>query len=894
MTLVLRPGRRMATSLLSAGLAILLVASSAFASTPVTVGYRDHTYGFGASRPTSDKPQSKLWYTDGSWFAGMFLYQTSPTAKSENRIWRLNGSTHAWTLTSTIVDTRDESHADYYWDETAQTLWVASVNPPNRTNPIAAAPDGIRIYKYTYNAATNVYTVAAGFPKTIQNTTSLANTFAGGAWTVTINREAASGRLWTAWPKADKVLYSYSDDGGATWTDPAQVPVQVGNSINNVGILSHDDSASLITFGTKIGIAWSDQDNLPAATDNGYYFAVIDAGADPTVGGNWTLQKLPTLTTPGQVADNHINLKTTSDGSVYMVGKTGKDTAGCATNQNSVLVEFFDRTPGGTWSAHLVGTVGDCNTRPQVVISEQLDTAYVFLTSPNGGGTVYMKSAPLSGSEAFKFRGNADTTIQRGTPFIQSSTETLIDDPSTTKQVVSSATGIVVIANNLTKAGTSNAKYFLHNEMALPASDALAPSGTISINGGAPATTSADVSVAVPATDAGSGMSLVRLSNSSATTGGVLTTGTTYVYPGGTATLPWTLSAGDGTKTVYVQWRDAAGNWSNVSNDTIDIDQTAPTGTVVINGGDPETTTAAVTLTLTTDDGTGSGTTQVLISNSADFTGVTPIAYATSIPWTLTGGNGSKTVYVKYIDAAGNVSAAPATDDITLNSPDTTNPTPPGVPKHVIGGTGTYGIPVRLSWTAGSDPAGTNSGVAGYDIQQSVNGAAFTTIAHTTGLGTTFSLTLSNTSKTYRYRVATRDNSGNLSTFATGPTFKAISYNELNAVIKYSGTWYYATAPTYIGQHAKYATAAGASATATIIGNRVGWLGRKGPTSGTAKVYVDGVLKATINMYAATTQIRQLLFTYSWSAIGTHKLKIVVSGTAGHPRVTLDQILVLR
>jgi hypothetical protein len=59
-------------------------------------------------------------------------------------------------------------------------------------------------------------------------------------------------------------------------------------------------------------------------------------------------------------------------------------------------------------------------------------------------------------------------------------------------------------------------------------------------------------------------------------------------------------------------------------------------------------------------------------------------------------------------------------------------------------------------------------------------------------------------------------------------------------------------------------------------------------------VYVDGVLKATINMYAATTQIRQLLFTYSWSAIGTHKLKIVVSGTAGHPRVTLDQILVLR
>jgi hypothetical protein len=896
MTLVLRPGRRVATSLLSAGLAILLVASSAFASTPVTVGYRDHTYGFGASRPTSDKPQSKLWYTDGSWFAGMFLYQTSPTAKSENRIWRLNGSTHAWSLTSTVIDTRDESHADYYWDETAQTLWVASVNPPNRTNPIAAASDGIRIYKYTYSAATNVYTAAAGFPKTIQNTTTVANTFAGGAWTVTINREAASGRLWTAWPKADKVLYSYSDDGGATWTDPAQVPVQVGNSINSVGVLSHDDTASVITFGTKIGVAWSDQDNLPAATDNGYYFAVIDAGADPTVGGNWTLQKLPTLTTPGQTADNHINLKTTSDGSVYMVGKTGKDTAGCATNQNAVLVEFFDRTPGGTWSAHLVGTVGDCNTRPQVVISEQLDTAYVFLTSPNGGGTVYVKSAPLSGSEAFKFRGTADTTIQRGTPFIQSATETLIDDPSTTKQVVTSASGIVVIANNLTKAGTSNAKYFLHNEMALPASDAAAPSGTISINAGALGTTTASVTVAVPATDSGSGVSLVRLSNSGTTSGGVLTSGTTYVYPAGAANIAWTLSAGDGTKTVYAQWRDAAGNWSAPVNDTIILDATAPTGTVVINNDDAETTTAAVTLTLTTDDGTGTGTTQVLISNSSDFTGVTPIAYETSIPWTLTGGNGSKTVYVKFIDGAGNVSASPVSDSITLNSPDTTNPNPPSsAPKQVIAGTETFGIPIRLIWGAGSDPnTDPSSGVAGYDIQESVNGGAFATIAHTTGPGTTLDRTLSNTSKTYRYRVATRDNSGNLSTFVAGPTFKAISYNEVSSVISYSGTWYLAEAISYIGHHAKYATAAGASATATISGNRVGWLGRKGPTSGTAKVYVDGVLKATINMYAATTQIRQLLFTYSWTTIGTHKLKIVVSGTAGHPRVTLDQILVLR
>jgi hypothetical protein len=294
-------------------------------------------------------------------------------------------------------------------------------------------------------------------------------------------------------------------------------------------------------------------------------------------------------------------------------------------------------------------------------------------------------------------------------------------------------------------------------------------------------------------------VSLVRLSNSPTTSGGVLTTGTTYVY---TSPIAWTLTAGEGVKTVYAQWRDSAGNWSAVKSDTITFDTSAP---------------------------------------------------------------------------------------------DTTPPNAPGAPKHTLGGPLTGGIPIRLTWTAGSDPATSpNSGVAGYRVQQSVNGGAFATIANTTGAGTTLDLMLSNTSKTYRYRVATRDKSGNHSTNATGPTFKAISYNESSTVIAYTGTWVLSDTPTYIGGKAKYSTRAGSTATASILGNRVGFLSRTGPTSGSARIYIDGVLKTTVNLYAPTTGIRKLVFTYSWSAIGNHKMKIVVVGTAGHPRVTLDQILVLR
>jgi hypothetical protein len=860
------------------------------ASTPVTVGYRDQAYGGGAFRPSSDKPQSKLWYTDGSWFAGMFLNQTN----GEYRIYRLNLATHDWAVTSTTVDTRDTSHADYLWDEGSQTLYAISTVKMPATVPTEppVGGDGIKVFKFTYNATTNVYTAVAGFPKLIPGTASVPNVSRGGSPTATIALDS-TGDLWAVFLNSNEVRYSKSDDAGVTWTSAAQLPPQAGNSIV-VGSDDHaNDSAAVIAFGagspSTIGIAWSDQDNIPSGTDNGFRFTTIAAGDDPTVGANWTTTKLPTLVPTSQNADGHINLKTTSDGSVYMVGKTGTDTALCATNKDKVLYEFFARTPAGAWSAHLLGTVGDCNTRAQLAISEQLDTAYVFLTSPNGGGTVYRKSAPLSGPEAYKFRGAADQTLQRGTPFIKSATETLIDDASTTKQVVTSTTGIVVISNNLS--GTGNAKYYLHNEFDLPASDATDPVGSITLNGGATSTTTANVTAAVPATDTGgSGVSLVRLSNSPDVTGGVLTTGTTYVY---TTPIAWTLTAGEGTKTVYAQWRDSKGNWSAVASDSITVDATAPTGTVQINGGAAQTTSVNVTLNLTTNDGSGSGTTRVLISNSSTFTGATPVPYAATKPWTLTAGNGTKTVYVKFIDAAGNVSAA-AQDTITLNSQDTTKPNPPGAPKQNLGGALTGGIPLRLTWTAGSDPAGPGSGVAGYRVEQSVNGGAFALIANTTGTGTTLDLMLSNTSKTYRYRVATRDNGGNLSTYATGPSFKAISYNESSTVIAYTGTWVLSDTPTYIGGKAKYSTRAGSTATASILGNRVGFLSRTGPTSGSARIYIDGVLKTTVNLYAPTTGIRKLVFTYSWSAIGNHKMKIVVVGTAGHPRVTLDQILVLR
>jgi hypothetical protein len=90
-------------------------------------------------------------------------------------------------------------------------------------------------------------------------------------------------------------------------------------------------------------------------------------------------------------------------------------------------------------------------------------------------------------------------------------------------------------------------------------------------------------------------------------------------------------------------------------------DTTPPTGTSVsINAGVATTNALQVTLTLA-----ATGATQMIISNDAGFAGAPWETYATSKAWTLTLGDGVKTVYAKFRDAAGNMSQA-TSDTITV------------------------------------------------------------------------------------------------------------------------------------------------------------------------------------------------------------------------------------
>jgi len=96
-------------------------------------------------------------------------------------------------------------------------------------------------------------------------------------------------------------------------------------------------------------------------------------------------------------------------------------------------------------------------------------------------------------------------------------------------------------------------------------------------------------------------------------------------------------------------------------------DTTPPTGTVTINGGAAHTNNPVVTLGLTAVD--AGGVTQMCIANTNLTTCTSWETYANSKSWHLDGEtDGAKTVYAWFKDTAGNVSAAPSTATIVLDT----------------------------------------------------------------------------------------------------------------------------------------------------------------------------------------------------------------------------------
>ncbi len=391
-------------------------------STPITAGYRDFNFGSTVYfQPTAEKPEHKLWWHDGSWWGVLWS-----TSANKYRIHQFNLASQCWTNVGPDVDDRSQTLSDALWDGTK--LYIAS----HVMESTSATGNG-RLYRYSYNSTSDTYTLDAGFPVDVNGEKSE---------TLTIAKDTA-GKLWVTWASNTTIMVNRSTTDDLTWGTAFQVPVQ-GSNVNS------DDISAIVAFGNRIGVLWSNQ------TDEKMYFAThVDGDPDMT----WQARETSLEVSSKPVADDHINIKMTSDdgGNVYVATKSSSEVS------SETLIYLLKRNgSSGVWSAHEVGKVSDDHTRPILAVDTENRNIYVFMARLTGSPrSIYMKSSNLD---------NISFPLGVGTEFIRSESDALTNNPTGTRQTVNSTTGILVLASD---EGTKN---YLHNYLSLaPATPPNAP-----------------------------------------------------------------------------------------------------------------------------------------------------------------------------------------------------------------------------------------------------------------------------------------------------------------------------------------------------------------------------------------------------------------------------------
>ena len=319
------------------------------------------------SGSTGEKPQSKVWSHDGTWF-GVF-------ARSDGTwLSRLDGS--AWTPELKLSSGRYKAD-------------VKAVD--NVTHILLEKDDHSKLASVEY---------VPGTPGTYQfwsERPSLVNVpLHGSAETATIDVDS-TGRLWIASDTTTKIEVRYSQAPYATWSDP--ITVASGVDTDDISVITALPNGS-------IGVLWSDQESRR------FGFRVHNDAAAPN---SWSADEVPASQSAQNagsgMADDHLNVAVASDGTLYAAVKTGYDTSGMT--EIGLLV----RRPSGQWDPmYNVDTKG---TRPIVVLNEAADRLFVAYRNTDSSGPIVYRESALS-SIAF---GARETLISGSSPNNVSSTK---------------------------------------------------------------------------------------------------------------------------------------------------------------------------------------------------------------------------------------------------------------------------------------------------------------------------------------------------------------------------------------------------------------------------------------------------------------------------------------
>ena len=425
---------------------------TAVSSTPLLPGpgYLDFTYADpdgDVKNPTGEKSESKLWWNDGYWWGSMYNNSTHAY-----HIYRLMWGTQTWVDTGVQLDDwRDpldpkNVKADTIWDDANKKLYVVSHEFTKNSAPVNPENAGV-LFRYSYDAANQTYILDAGFPVNVNRDKSetlvVDKDSTGRLWTTHVSRPSSSGTDFQVYVNASAGGDLTDDDnwvGQFPLPDP-DVPIAASR-------VTGDDISTLVAYDNHVAVVWSNQNEVISDTLS---LAVHPDASAPTADWQYISYTLP----GGITIDDHLDAK-----SIAVVGDklfVALKLKHANPNAPGIGVVAYD---GGVFSFRTYSTVANNDTRPILVVDEDTDTLYVFVSGKEGGSKICYKTLAIKDPASSMGDFAAGDC---GIEFIEDDIYKNINNATSMKGNVSGLTGIVILA-----ADEANGQYYAHNTMGNP------------------------------------------------------------------------------------------------------------------------------------------------------------------------------------------------------------------------------------------------------------------------------------------------------------------------------------------------------------------------------------------------------------------------------------------
>ena len=238
---------------------------------------------------------------------------------------------------------------------------------------------------------------------------------------------------------------------------------------------------------------------------------------------------------------------------------------------------------------------------------------------------------------------------------------------------------------------------------------------------------------------------------------------------------------------------------------------------------------------------------------------------------------GDTTVYAKWLTVHAGDSTAPTT-------------TAPVVSISLGSQVGTS-APLHLEWTGADNDGG--SGIGSYDIQVSRDGGRTWATVASYLEEPSFNLDAPALA-TLVYKVRARDVAGNVGEWVSGQRLSPRLLKETDRAARYRGHWVQLRGRHYTNSLAKAAQRTGDSIAITSIGRSIGILASTGPKAGILRISVNGSVVATVDLWAPTATVRQVVWQASWETAARRTVLLVATRASRTVHVEIDGFVTLK